>query len=228
MARRRRKQQSLNAGWHDRRHIAEAATQPAEGQMVGDKNELNDEELARIWVRYQEKHGAGADADWEKLRYDADNPRYKSVLQQKIRLKGNGVEMDFGSVRAGLVLLRELQANEPDQFVELVRSVRPRGATNLPEPSFQMAIARGGLKEFGFLQFNGRVTAGYAKILDAAYTETKEGVVLRDPVVPPSREFVEELIAAEREVDSQLISSNRLSTANERRKKRGKGDGTAR
>jgi hypothetical protein len=179
---------------------------PKEGQqrVTGKKKgNLSDKVLERKWESFQARYGAAAEIEWERLRIQTNNPRYNAVLHQTIKLKENEVEMIYGDARAALVRLREMQVKEPDQFAELVRSVRPKGATRLPKPSFKLLVARKALHERKIIEEDGLVRPGMAAVLDAAYTETREGVVLRNPIATPSREFIEELLAAEKEVDSQ-------------------------
>ncbi len=122
--------------------------------------------------------------------------RLQELRRRKIALKGNGVEIECGGVDDMVNELRKMQEQEPDVFAELVRSVRPRSATRLPEPTLAMAIARGELKKRGYLVPDGPLVKPeprVAALLDAAYTETKEGVILREAAIYPSREFYEEL-----------------------------------
>jgi hypothetical protein len=194
--------------------------------MAGNHDDLSDTDLSKIWEHYQNHRGIRADAEWEAMRQAANNPRYNAIVQQKVRLKGNGLEMDFGTVRMVLALLREMKEKEPDQFASLVLSVRPRGATCLPKTTVQMVIGRKALVERGMVSPDGLVVhPEFAAILDTAYAETKEGVILRDPVIPPSKEFLDELIAAERQVDRQIILSVQQKMTKEDRRKRGKGEG---
>jgi hypothetical protein len=135
------------AGMDDdaRRRAAQAATnEPRVGQqqVTGKKDrERHELEIVR-WLRERGK---------EAPSYQ----RYDELRREKIRLKGNGAEMDCGVAERLLEELRKMQEDEPNQFAELVRSVRPSGATRLPEPTAAMALARAVLKKRRFLVSTG-------------------------------------------------------------------------
>ncbi len=61
-----------------------------------------------------------------------------------------------------------------------------------------------------------------AAVLDAAYAETNEGVVLREAAIYPSREFFEEL-AAIREKWAEEVLRLAVKNAEEERRRRGGG-----
>jgi len=123
--------------------------------------------------------------------------RVEAFLRQKVRLRGNGVEMELGTVESRLLGLQFLQEEKPKAFETLVAIVKPSGATRLPEKVSAKAVAY--LKEGGTLRSDGSPEELAAAVLDAAYVETKEGAILRDPVIPPSRAFVEERRALDEE-----------------------------
>jgi hypothetical protein len=108
---------------------------------------------------------------------------------QKVRLKGSDVEMELGAVDIAFGELKALQYETPRRFETLVAILKPRGATDLPKRVSPKSVAW--LKKEGFLRPDGSPNEAYAAVLDAAYVESAggEGVVLRDPVVNPSREF---------------------------------------
>jgi len=60
------------------------------------------------------------------------------------------------------------------------------------------------LKKSRILQRDGSPDPRFAAVLDAAYVKTKEGVVLRDPIIYPSQEFVDELTTSDRKVETQI------------------------
>ena len=188
-----------------RRDLGPAATnEPREGRMAGEQEEVNDAELERFWEDLWLSEGVTADARRELYRRYLQDAHYQQLMGQEIRLKDNGIRMPLGRAQDVVLALRALQEQEPDAFLELVRMVKPRGATHLPEPTAAMAKGRLALKKAGWIadspwDVNPLVRA----VLDAAYLE-REGIVLRNPVVLPSREFVEELMATEREVDRRV------------------------
>jgi hypothetical protein len=195
-----------------RRRMAPAATNepPKEGQKQvedGKEDYLLDADalLERLWQKYRDVGAWNADNHREKMRMQA-SPSYKKLMQERIRLKGNGVEMYFGNAHLHMLHLAALQEQEPDQFAELVRRVRPSGATRLPggTPDPKVLRALDALVEDGLLTDDGgrlKPDPWIAAVLDAAYTETKEGVVLRNPVVPPRPTFADEVLAAAKEAD---------------------------
>ncbi|HEY7327640.1 MAG TPA: hypothetical protein VH592_08375 [Gemmataceae bacterium] len=179
--------------------MAGATTNVAlEGQrQVVDKKERKEQQLTEMVDLLIDQFGTQSPC-WK---------RYEDLTQQKIRLEGNGVEMKLGMAHDSLSVLRELQEQAPDQFLELVRIVRPRGATRLPEPSARLVIARGGLKERGILSPDGfEVEPRLAAVLDAAYTETKKGVLLRETAVYSSPGLAEELASARKKAMKELVS----------------------
>jgi hypothetical protein len=161
------------------------------------------------------------------------NPRYSELLHQTIRLRDNGVEMEWGRAQSAVEVLRTLQQENAEAFTTLVALAKPRGATRLPSTVPPQALAALRETEWGcpgvFLDADGSVMPNIVFVLDAAYTETeKDGVVLRDPVDYPSRQWVEKWAPIDRKVQSELARINRLAAQEaeeERRKRRGQGEG---
>src|SRR5438046_1176138 len=100
--------------------------------------------------------------------------------------------MELRTARAALDILRATQVREPDQFAVLVSLVVKRlGVPQVSEkPDSPVLVA---LMNRGLLYADGTVAPDIASVLDAAYKETKEGVVLRDPIIYPTKTFFDEL-----------------------------------
>jgi hypothetical protein len=64
-----------------------------------------------------------------------------------------------------------------------------------------------------------------AAVLDAAYAETKEGAILREAAVYPSREFFEELASVREKWGQEVLRLSAEAAKEERRKRRGQGGG---
>jgi hypothetical protein len=156
--------------------------------------------------------------------------RYQELRQRKIRLKGNGAEMACGDAEAMLQELRRMQEEQADEFAELVRSVRPQAATRLPEPSAALVIARSELEKGGYLVADGlglRPEPRVAALLDAAYTETKEGVILREAAIYPDPGFYQELVRVRDQWAEEVVRLAVKDAQEDRSKRRGGGSGPA-
>lgn len=173
MALNRRHKADNDAGGKPRGVEARATTQPKEGRMAGKKKGEGDDDLDGFLARIER------------------NPHHAELMRQKITLKTTGVDLPLQDVTALLVRLRDMQERKPDQFGTLVAIVKPRGAICPAGEVSPKAMAA--LKKHGVLSPNGSPERRIAAILDAAYVETKEGVVLRDPIIYPTRQFVNEL-----------------------------------
>jgi hypothetical protein len=147
--------------------------------------------------------------------------RVEAAGRQKVRLKGNGVEMELHTAEGRLLGLRLLQKDKPEVFETLVAIVKPRGATRLPGKVSAKAVAW--LKKAGMLRPDGSPDEIVAAVLDAAYVETREGALLRHPAISPSPEFSKEHEALEE--DSNYWLERHLIDED---KRRGKGDGPPR
>jgi hypothetical protein len=208
MTLRRRHKREKGAGGEPRGVEAPAGTQPKEGQVVGEQDNQHEDEMARFLARIQ------------------GNPHHAELMRQKITLKATGAEMPLHEAHALLVRLRDMQERKPDQFVTLVALVKPKG---IRYPAGQVSPkALAGLKKHGVIDKDGSPEQRIAAILDAAYVETKEGVVLRDPIIYPGREFVDELTRLDGELELQIGRALREEIEEERRNKRGKDDGPSR
>jgi hypothetical protein len=190
----------LIASWQQRTLIGNKFT---EGRMT-EENEEKDRESRRI---EQELRKARA--------------RHTQFLLQKIRLR-NGAEMELAMAEATLFMLREMQHERPKQFEALVSIVKPRGATKLPNRISEKAVAN--LKRRGIFRPPRREE--YAAVLDAAYMETKEGPVLRDPIDYPNKQFAQQWQQLEEEQTSLTVRA--ILDSAKRRKERGEDDGPSR
>jgi hypothetical protein len=170
-----------------------------------------------------------------------NNPRYGKLLDQTIRLKGNGAEMQLGLALAIVDVLRAIQTEKPEAFEALVALVKPKGATRPPDKASPQSLAV--LQELWPETVGPDAWPEYAKVLDAAYAETDEGVVLCDPIIYPSRDFVRRWGPFKKKVDGELDRLDRLAAQeageeirrlraeeaeDTRRKKRGEGEGPSR
>jgi hypothetical protein len=197
---------------------AGATTKAREGQVAGENEKQGEEVLPPEWL-----------AEMKRQRNEVadDNPRHDELLHQRIRLKGNGVEMEWGVAQAIVDVLRAFQASDTEAFATLVALVKPRGAKRPPGKVSRKALEA--LIENGphIVNANGSVEEDYAKVLDAAYEETRtgEGVVLRDPVMYLSREWVEEWAPIDRKVQIELARITGETAIEAIRTRRGKRDG---
>lgn len=178
MAKRKRRPPSEDAASPARQRTTRVAKQPTEGRVAEKKDQ---EALKRYWN--------GVQARGDPTR------RYKEFMRQRVRLKLNGAEMELGNAEFVLAWLRELQDEKPKQFAALVAIVKPKHGTRRPEKVSPKTIAS--LKKLGILAQDGSPDERFAAVLDAAYQEMEHGIILRDPIIYPSREFVEERKALE-------------------------------
>jgi hypothetical protein len=188
---------------------ARASTQPKDGRMVGDKGKQDKDRWERVFARVQ------------------PNPRYAELMRSKVTLKETGVEMQMGNAMFLLTRLRDMQERMPRQFATLVALVKPRGAITTAGEVSHKALAI--LKKHGVVMPDGSPEKRIAAILDAAYVETKEGVVIRDPIVYPSQEIVNELGGVEHDFAQRLArAAIDVIKEEDRRKRPGRDDGKAR
>jgi hypothetical protein len=198
-----------------RRKAARAVTKPMERQVVGEKDEQGSEPPK--WFM---------EASRRRREVWNNNPRHDELMHQKIRLKGSGVEMEWGVAQAAVEGLRIVQEKTADDFATLVALAKPSGATRLPSKVSRKALASVVENQPHIVDPDGSLDEDYAKVLEAAYEETKDGVILRDPVAY-SREFVEKWAPIDRKVQSELERIDRLAAKaarEERRKRRGEGE----
>jgi hypothetical protein len=136
-------------------------------------------------------------------RPDLVNPRLRELRQQKIKLKDTGVELSLIEASTALTRLRDMQQHQPDQFQTLVAIVKPRGARK----SFGEVVPKAlkSLKKHGIVGSDGTPDSRFAAVLDSAYLEPAEGVILRDPVDYPGPEFTQELTRLEAENGRQVV-----------------------
>jgi hypothetical protein len=150
-------------------------------------------------------------------------PRHLELLNQKIRLT-SGVEMPLNIARVILKNLRSSQDREPDEFAALVSMVNPKGTPQAPAAVSPEMLAA--LRKSLILRVDGTVAPEIAEVLKAAYLETDEGVVLRDPIVYPSRDFCDELASLDEKRDARL--ARLLFEERDKKRKRNDDDGQAR
>jgi hypothetical protein len=204
----RRQQHGAKKGAGKPRGVrAQIPTRPRDGRMVGEEDK-QDDTLERIFARFK------------------PNPRYAELLRSKITLKESGIEIPLNEANALLARLRDMQERKPDQFATLVVLVKPkRAVTTIDEvPSKALAI----LKKHGVVMPNGAPEKRIAAILNAAYIETKEGVIIRDPVVYPSQEFADELKRLDHDFEHRLDRTAVDVIREDRRKGPDKDDGKSR
>jgi hypothetical protein len=206
---RRRQQAGKDTKSGPGRKAARTAAKPTEGRVVGKKKDQNDEDLERFFARIQ------------------SNPHHAELMRQKVMLKTTGAELLLHDATALLDCLREMQERKPDQFAALVAIVKPRGAT-CPPSSKVSPKALAVLKKHGLIGPDGSPEQRIAAILDAAYVETTEGVVLRDPIVYPSQQFVDELTRLDSDLAGRMGRALCEEIEAERRNRRGKDDGPSR
>jgi hypothetical protein len=175
--------------------------------MAGEKDK-EDEELERFFARIPK------------------SPQYAELMKRKIILKTTGVEMPLNDASALLARLRDMQEHKPDQFATIVALAKPRGATTPAGEVSPKALAV--LKKHGAVRPDGSPEQRMAAILDAAYLETKEGVVLRDPVIYPSRELVDELNRIEDDAAACVGHALLEEIKEDRRRQRGNDGGPSR
>jgi len=210
----RRRQQAGRDARRDARPRATATqTKLTDGQVVGEQDKAD---------AYQ-KLGERMVARLSKIHAER-NPRWKELRDEPIRLRGNDAQMKWGIASGSLDALREIQQEAPDDFAALVAMVKPRGATRLPAKGSPENIA--GLTNLSMLNPDGSPASHFAAMLDAAYEETSEGVVLRDPMIY-SREFVEKWKPVVDKVEREVEAARRI-TRKEQRKLRGNDEGPMR
>jgi hypothetical protein len=207
MTRRRQRETEKNAG-EFRSDEAQAAIERTEEQVVGEKENQDDEELERFVARIRR------------------NPRYAELMKQKITLKTTGVDIPLVDATALLARLRDMLERKPDQFATLVALVKPSGARSPAEAISPRALAI--LKKHGAVTPDGSPEKRMAAILDAAYVETAEGVILRNPIIYPSKEFVGELNRLEGEFPARLGRALLEEIKEDRHKKPGQDGGPSR
>jgi hypothetical protein len=208
MAFRRRHKTDTEVGPKPRRVEVRATTQPKEGRVVGEKGKHDDEELERFLARIQ------------------SDPRHAELMRRTVTFKITGVEMPLSDAQGLLFRLREMQERKPDQFAALVAIVKPRGATSAPSRILPKALAA--LKKHGVIGKDGSPSQRVAAVLDAAYVETSEGVVLRDPIIYPGQPFVDEMARLDAELGGRIGRAIVDEILEDRRKKRGKDEGPLR
>jgi len=159
----------------------------------------------------------------------AKNPLYLMLRKQKIRLKENGAEMTWGEAQDQVESLRRIQTDPDwaDAWTALLALIKPRAAKQLPSTIPHKGLVE--LAEVGELH-NGVVDPICAFVLDASLTVTEDGqMVLRDPVAY-TKEFIEKWGPLEEKVQGELDRvEDRLDAekaAKDRRKKRGRGEGS--
>ncbi len=145
--------------------------------------------------------------------------------EYKIRLKGGTKLWPLMDAECALGDLQDMQSDRPEEFAALVGLVRPKSATRLPDTVPFAALQK--LRKANIVQPDGSVDRLFAAMLDAAYTETKEGVTLSNPITYPSPE-----VFAERERmhggGFPLPEFERADEQTKRAKKRDGNDGPAR
>jgi hypothetical protein len=129
------------------------------------------------------------------------SPRHRELLQQKVRLT-SGVEMELRWALGLLDYFRLIQERSAEEFKAIVSVGKPKGARSLPGDVSAETIED--LKKKGQIQSDGTLRPDLATVLDAAYTETAEAVILVDPVIYPSREMLDELQQHHGEALTQL------------------------
>lgn len=227
MKRPKRRQAGADVDGQTRRRTTQAARKPREGQCrVEDKKTGQGGEPPPKWF-----------TELYRIRREVldNNPLHDELEHQKIRLRDNGFEMEWGLAQNAVEMLRDLQADNAEAFGALVALAKPRGAKRLPDKVSPKALAALKKEEHKYEGDRFLDTAGlvvkpdFVLVLDAAYMETeKEGVVLRDPVDYLSREWVEKWAPIDRKLKSELARLDRLAAEEakeERRKMRGKDDG---
>lgn len=152
------------------------------------------------------------------------DPRWDQLCNEQVELKGNGAKIRWGSASSIIKRLRETQQEAPEDFAALVAIVKPRGATSLPPKGSRKSIQV--LIDLAMLNPDGSPDPKCAAVLDAAYEETREGVVLRDPVVY-TREFIQNWERVIKNGEHEGEEIYRL-LREEARRLRGKGDRPAR
>jgi len=150
-----------------------------------------------------------------------NSPRHMELLRQKIRLT-TGAEMELRDARANLRILRGIQNSAPDLFTSLVSIVKPKGLTKPPGEVSPQAIDA--LKAAIVMRPDGSLLPGLAEVLDAAYKETREGVVLADPIVYPSKAFFDEVETLADDVFNRFAS--RFIQEKSKKRRKGEGDGS--
>jgi hypothetical protein len=163
----------------------------------GKKRRLTPEELAELGQRPLTPKGRAAIE--EALR--------RGALTEglRVRLTTGGRLWPLQDAETAFLRLQELRSR-PEEFATLLALVRPAAASGLPNTVPIEALARlreenlrdEGVEERRFLLPDGSVKPIYAAVFEAAWVdngETKEGVVLRNPIIYPSREVYEDRVS---------------------------------
>jgi hypothetical protein len=141
-------------------------------------------------VTDREEHGK-RDIDAEGAKRLLEKLRHRERWDEhKIGLKTGAGEWPLIDAECAFMDLQDMQKDRPEEFAALVALVKPRGVTRLPDAPAAQALAK--LREAKIVLPDGSVDSLFAATLDGAYTETEEGVILRNPIQYPSREMFAE------------------------------------
>ncbi len=193
-----------DASGNQRRGIMPIVIQPTEGRVAAEKDKRSKEDYLKLWESVQGNLEDAWQRDQRRRRKNArHDPAQEEWEAQTIRLKTTGTQMELSRAIFVLEALRMLQERSPDDFTAFVAWVKPRGATHPLGKVSSKAVSR--LESLGIGDPNQEQPhPDYAAMLDAAYVESRDGVVLRDPIIYPD---IEEYFDKSGSVDSRAAAA---------------------